>query len=163
MSGKIQNEDIKSSAELAGAGGSDSQLPNDTKAYVTAKSLNKKLSQAIIDGDFSSSKRAINAQVGTTYTFVLADGSDAGKSPLVTLSNASPITATVPLNASVAFPIGTQIDLAQIGAGKVTVAAAGGVTINSKLGNLSVGAQYVGVTLVKIGTDSWLLLGDLIA
>lgn len=107
--------------------------------------------------------RTINAQSGTTYTFVLADGSAAGGNPLVTASNASAQTYTVPTNASVAFPVGTQIDLMQQGAGKVTVAAAGGATINSKSANLSISAQYVAVSLVKTATDTWTLLGDLIA
>lgn len=53
MAGKLQNEDHKSLAELTGAGGSASQLLNDTKIYVTGLSLNKQLSQAIIDGDFA--------------------------------------------------------------------------------------------------------------
>lgn len=163
MSGKIQNEDIKSSAEIISAGGTAAQLPNDSKIYVTANSYNKLLSAAITAGDLTKFVRTINAQVGTSYTPVLADGSFATSNPLLTLSNASPITVTIPTNASVAFPIGTQIDAAQIGAGVVTFAPAGGVTIRSKAGNLSIGAQYVGVSLVKIGTNEWLLLGDLVA
>ena len=107
--------------------------------------------------------RTINAQSGTTYTFALADGSSAGGNPLVTASNSSAQTYTVPTNASVAFPVGTQIDVMGQGTGKVTIAAAGGVTINSKGGNLSISAQYVGVSLVKTATDTWTLLGDLIA
>lgn len=55
MAGRIQNEDIKSSAELVSAGGTAAQLPNDTKAYVTAKSINKTLFQAITDGDIGGS------------------------------------------------------------------------------------------------------------
>ena len=55
MAGKIQNEDVKTLAELTGAGGSASQLINDTKIYVTATGLNKQLSQAIIDGDIAGS------------------------------------------------------------------------------------------------------------
>jgi hypothetical protein len=51
MAGRLQNEDHKTLAELTGAGGAASQLLNDTKIYVTALSLNKQLSQAIIDGD----------------------------------------------------------------------------------------------------------------
>jgi hypothetical protein len=51
MAGKIQNEDIKSSAELASAGATDASLPNDDKIYVTANSLNKTLKDAITDGD----------------------------------------------------------------------------------------------------------------
>ncbi len=48
---KIQDSDVKTLAQLTGAGGSASQLINDTKIYVTADGLNKQLSQAITDGD----------------------------------------------------------------------------------------------------------------
>jgi len=96
-----------------------------------------------------------NAQTGTTYTLVLAD---AGK--LVTLSNAAAITLTVPTNASVAFPVGTRIDLAQWGAGQVTVGGAG-VTFRSSGSKLKLTGQYSGATLWKKGTDEWLLVGDI--
>jgi hypothetical protein len=99
----------------------------------------------------------INAQTGTTYTPVL---SDAGK--LVTLSNGSAITLTVPPNADVAFAVGTRIDLAQIGAGQVTVAQGSGVTVSSTP-TLKARAQYSGLTLVKTATNTWLLFGDLAA
>lgn len=118
---------------------------------------------SVVASTYLGLSRTINAQSGTTYTFVLGDGSGAGGNPLVTFSNGSATTVTVPTNASVAFPTGTQIDVIQIGAGKVTIAAAGGVTINSKGGNLAISAQYVGVSLVKTGTNQWYLLGDLIA
>ena len=99
----------------------------------------------------------INAQTGTTYTLAL---SDLGK--MVTLSNASAITLTVPPNSSEAFPVGAGIDLAQIGAGQVTVAQGSGVTVNATPG-LKFRAQYAGATLRKTGTDTWLLFGDLAA
>jgi hypothetical protein len=99
----------------------------------------------------------INAQTGTTYTLVIGDD---GK--LVELNNASAITLTVPLNSSAAFAIGAQITLLQTGAGQVTVAATGGVTIVSNPG-LKLRAQYSGATLLKRGTDSWVLLGDITA
>lgn len=51
MAGKIQNQDIKSAAELVSAGATAASLPNDDKIYVTALSINKTLKQAIIDGD----------------------------------------------------------------------------------------------------------------
>ncbi len=54
----------------------------------------------------------INAQTGTTYTTVLADN---GR--LVTLTNGSAIAVTIPPNSSVAYPVGAQINLAQLGAG----------------------------------------------
>ncbi|MGB9730018.1 MAG: hypothetical protein ACPL1B_09160, partial [Thermoprotei archaeon] len=84
-----------------------------------------------------------NAQTGTSYTLAL---SDAGK--LVVLTNSSAITVTVPANSSVPFPIGTQIDFLQGGTGKVTFSPASGVTINSKSGNKSISAQWVGATLI---------------
>jgi hypothetical protein len=99
-----------------------------------------------------------NAQVGTTYTIALTDAGD-----VVTLTNASAITVTVPTNASVAFPIGTQITLAQMGAGKVTVAGAAGVTVYSTDSHLSLRAQYSSGTLIKTATNTWLLIGDLAA
>lgn len=101
---------------------------------------------------------SINNQTGTTYTLLVSDASK-----LVTLTNASPITVTVPAESTVEFAIGTQIDLTQLGAGKVTFVGAGGVTINSKDANLSIGAQYVAVSLFKLSSDNWLLVGDLIA
>jgi len=98
---------------------------------------------------------AINAQTGTTYTTVIGDASK-----LVTLSNASAITVTIPPNSSVAYPVGTKIDFAQIGAGQVTIAAGSGVTVNSTP-TLKFRAQYSGATCIKTATNTWLLVGDL--
>jgi hypothetical protein len=75
---------------------------------------------------------AINAQTGTTYTTVLADD---GK--LVTCDNGSPIALTIPPNSSVAYGIGTQINIMQLGAGQVTITAGAGVTLRSSGSNLS--------------------------
>lgn len=102
--------------------------------------------------------KSINAQTGTSYTLVLADASK-----LVTLSNGSAITLTVPTNTGVAFPVGATIDLAQLDAGQVTFAPADGtVTINSTPG-LKIAAQYGGATLTKLATNTWLLVGALAA
>lgn len=98
---------------------------------------------------------AINAQTGTTYTTVLAD-----QCKLVTLTNASAITLTIPPNSSVAYPVGTKIDLAQLGAGQVTVAGGTGVTVNSTP-TLKLRAQYSAASCIKTATDTWLLVGDL--
>jgi hypothetical protein len=100
--------------------------------------------------------QTINAQVGTSYTLALSD-----HSKLVTLSNGSAIALAVPQNSSVAFPIGSVVDLAQIGDGQVTVSGSG-VTINCTPG-AKLRAKYSGATLRKIDTDTWLLFGDLSA
>ena len=55
MLGRLQNEDHKTLTELTTAGGSMSQLLNDTKIYITAKGLNKQLSTAITDGSIGGS------------------------------------------------------------------------------------------------------------
>lgn len=99
-----------------------------------------------------------NAQTGTTYTLVASDAGD-----VVTLTNGSAITVTVPTNASVAFPIGTQVTLAQMGAGQVTVAGAVGVTVYAADSFLKLRTQYSSGTLIKTATNTWLLIGDLAA
>jgi hypothetical protein len=104
---------------------------------------------------------AFNAQTGTTYTFVLGDASK-----LVTCSNASAIAVSIPTNASVAFATGTVINIQQIGAGQVTIAAATpGTTTVTSAGATSASpktrAQHSAVTCIKTGTDTWTVLGDL--
>jgi len=98
----------------------------------------------------------LNAQTGTTYTLVLTDSAK-----FVTLSNASAITATIPPNSSVAFPIGTQVNLMQLGAGQVTVAAGAGVTLRSAGSLVKTSAQYAVATALKIASDEWVLIGNL--
>ena len=98
----------------------------------------------------------LNAQTGTTYT--LAAG-DAGE--LITLTNAAAIALTVPTNATVPFAIGTQITIAQGGAGTVTVAGAATVTVNSADSDLKLRTQWSAATLIKLATNSWILIGDI--
>ena len=78
---------------------------------------------------------AINAQTGTSYTTVLSDD---GK--LITLDNAASITLTIPPNSSVAYGIGTQINLMALAAGVVTITAGAGVTIRSDGSKLKLNA-----------------------
>jgi hypothetical protein len=101
---------------------------------------------------------AINAQTGTTYTAVLADD---GK--LVTCDNASAIALTIPPNSTTAFGIGTQINIMQLGAGQVTITAGAGVTLRSAGSKLKTAAQYAVGTCCKIGTDTWVVIGNLSA
>jgi len=128
------------------------------------------LSEAYVDGDVLTAANVngtnegvndlafgiINAQTGTSYSLVLTD-----VAKIVTLSNAGAITLTVPPEASVAWPAGTTIVLAALGAGTVTVTAGSGVTINSAGAAVEIGAQYGVATLLKTGADTWLLFGNL--
>lgn len=97
-----------------------------------------------------------NAQSGTSYSLVL---SDAGG--LVELNNASPITLVIPLNSTQAFPTGTKIDILQTGAGQVTASYVSGVTLNSSGGKNKLTGQWSAATLIKRGTDTWVVIGDL--
>jgi hypothetical protein len=100
----------------------------------------------------------LNTQTGTTYTLAVGD---AGQ--LVTLTNASAITLTVPTNASVPFAIGTQITITRAGSGSLTVVGDTGVTVSSADGNLKLRVQWSAATLIKTNTNSWVLIGDLSA
>lgn len=131
-------------------------LPNATTTVVgtdtTDTLTNKSLTSPKIN-------LGINTQTGTTYTTVLDDN---GK--LVTLSNASAIAVTIPLNASVAYPVGAQINMVQLGAGQVTVSGAGGVTVVSTGATAATPktrAQYSTLTAVQTSTDNWLVMGDI--
>lgn len=121
------------------------------------------MSVALIGGTTSASAAlAFNAQTGTTYTFVLADADN----KLVTASNASAQTYSIPTNASVAFPIGTQLNIIQIGAGQVTVSAATPATTTvvstgATAASPKCRAQYSAITLIKRDTDSWYAVGDI--
>jgi hypothetical protein len=98
----------------------------------------------------------LNTQTGTSYTLVAGDAGD-----LVTLTNSSPITLTVPTNASVPFATGSQITIIQSGSGNVTVAGAVGVTVSSADGDLKLRTQWSAATLIKTNTNNWVLIGDI--
>ena len=100
--------------------------------------------------------RPTSEQTGTTYTFVLGDANT-----LIYANNASAQTYTIPANASVGLPIGSEIEVFNLGAGIVTFSAAGGVTIYSKDSLLSMSAQYAAAILKKQDDDTWILIGDL--
>jgi hypothetical protein len=106
--------------------------------------------------DTKTNKLITTNRQTASYTLVL---SDADK--LVEINNASANNLTVPPNSSVAFSTGTQILLAQYGAGQTTVVAGSGVTIRSNGGKLKLSAQYSGATLIKIASDEWYLFGDI--
>jgi len=121
------------------------------------------MSVSIIGGSVSpSTPLTIEAQTGTTYTFVLNDSNN----ELITASNASAQTYSIPTNASVAFPIGAQINIIQIGAGQVTINAvtSGTTTILSNGATAAapkLRVQYSSATLVKVATDAWYVIGDI--
>lgn len=102
---------------------------------------------------------ALNAQTGTSYTFVLTDNYK-----LVTASNASAQTYTIPPNSSVAYPVGSVINVIQIGAGQVSFAQGAGVTIASTGATATapkLRVQYSAASAIKVATDTWYVVGDI--
>ena len=99
---------------------------------------------------------AINSTALTSYTLALSDNN-----ATVSTSSGSAVAVTIPTNASVPFPVGSQVLLYQAGAGQITVAGAGGVTLRSSGGKTKTSAQYALATLLKLATDEWVLGGDI--
>ncbi len=131
--------------------------PDDTALVKDGASAIRSLGSSV---DSALGQLTLNAQTGTTYTFVLTDN----RNKLVTASNASAQTYTIPTNASVAFPIGSTINIIQIGAGQVTIQGNGGVTVASTGATATapkLRVQYSAATLIKVGTDSWYVVGDI--
>jgi hypothetical protein len=79
---------------------------------------------------------------------------------IIEMNSTSPTTFTIPTNAALAWPIGASMDILQTNTGEVTIAASGGVTLNRTPGN-KLRTQWSSATILKRGTDSWILYGDL--
>ena len=129
-------------------------LKGGTTGQVLSKASNTDLDFTWTEQDDTT--LSFNAQTGTTYTLVAAD---LGK--LVTLSNASGITLTVPPSV---FTAGNQIHIQQIGAGQVTFAQGSGVTITSTGATASapkLRAQYSAATVICTASNTFTILGDL--
>jgi len=92
-----------------------------------------------------------------SYTLALADNTKT-----IEMNVASANTITIPTNTGVGFPIGTNINLAQLGTGQTSIVAAGGVTLRSYNNNLKLAGQYAMASVIKRGTDDWWAAGNLV-
>ena len=102
----------------------------------------------------------LNARTAT-YTVVLGDAFK-----LVTMSNAAANDFQIPTNANVAFPVGTVINVIQIGAGTTTIeAVTPGTTTISSTGATATApelrAQFSAASCIKVATDTWYVVGDI--
>jgi len=109
----------------------------------------------------AGSKVTLNAQTAT-YTVVLADADQ----KLVTMSVAGANDFLIPTNASVAFPIGSVINVIRIGAGQTTIkAVTSGTTTISSTGLSAIApklrAQFSAASCIKVATDTWYVVGDI--
>jgi hypothetical protein len=98
----------------------------------------------------------INPQTAS-YTVQLTDAGD-----LVEILSSSATNFNIPTDASVNFPIGTQISVLQTGTGQVTIAAVtpGTTTVNATPG-FKLRSQWSAATIVKRAANLWVATGDL--
>jgi hypothetical protein len=99
----------------------------------------------------------VNTQTAN-YTLALTD---IGK--VVEMNVASGNSLVVPANGTVAFAVGSRVDLSQIGAGQTTIVQDTGVTVRQRESKLKLAGQYAGASLYKRATNEWLVFGDLSA
>lgn len=154
----VQATAVAGTTTLTLPAATDTLVARDTTDTLTNKTLTSPILNTPTIND-ARQNLTLNAQTGTTYTTVLTDN---GR--LVTLNNAAAITVTVPLNSSVAYATGAIINVQQIGAGQVTIQGASGVTITSTGATATAPktrAQYSAASIIKTGTDSWTVIGDL--
>lgn len=114
-----------------------------------------------VDAIAASGIAKVNPQTGTTYTLVLDDAPAAkAYQGIVTMNNAAANTLTVPPNSAVAYPVGTQIQVVQLGAGQTSIAAGAGVTISNP-SSLTARVQYSSLVLTQVAANVWVLGGDM--
>jgi len=181
-SGVIVDADVNASAAI-----SHSKLANITAGSILMGNASNVPTATAISGDVTitsggvaaiGSGVIVNADISSTaaidigkiadvtidtktanYTLALTD-----KNKFIEMNLSSANTISVPTNASVAFPVGSQIHITQYGAGKTQIVAVtpATTTIRSTPGTY-LRAQYSSATLIKRATDEWYLVGDLSA
>ena len=111
------------------------------------------------DIDTAFAGLTVNAQTGTTYTAVKADGLNA----IVTMDNGSANTFRIPTDATYNFPTGTTLLVYQKGAGVTTInAVTSGTTTIVSAGATSAApvlARYKTAACIKIAANSWIVVG----
>lgn len=139
---------------LGGVDTSFVDLKGGTTGQVLAKNSGTDLDFIWTEQDDTT--LAFNAQTGTTYTLVAAD---LGK--LVTTSNASAVTVTIPPSV---FTTGNIINVQSIGVGLTSFAQGAGVTITSTGASASapiLRARYSAASIICTGSNTFTIVGDL--
>ena len=133
-------------------------LPHDTNLVKDGAAAMRTIGNGFDDG---LGKVTLNDQTAT-YTAVLTDN----RNKLVRMNVSTANDFLIPTNASVAFPIGSVINVTQLGTGATTIkAVTSGTTTITSTGATSTApvlrARYSAASCIKVGTDTWLVVGDL--
>lgn len=133
-------------------------LPDDTDLVKDGASAMRTIGNGFDDG---LGKVTLNDQTAT-YTAVLTDN----RNVLVRMNLSTANDFLIPTNASVAFPIGSVINVTQLGTGATTIkAVTSGTTTITSTGATSTApvlrARYSAASCIKVATDTWLVIGDI--
>jgi hypothetical protein len=129
-------------------------LKGGTTGQVLSKTSGTDLAFTWIEQDDTT--LSFNAQTGTTYTLVASDSAK-----LVTTSNASAVTVTIPPSV---FTTGNQINVQSIGVGLTSFTAGAGVTITSTGATAAaplLRARYSACTIICTGSNAFTVIGDI--
>ena len=135
---------------------------NDTDIDAKISTSQKGASSGVASLDTATKVTAAqaSADVSTTSSTALTLSTTyAGK--LLKCTNSSACTITIPSNTTASLPVDTEIEIVRYGAGEVTISPASGVTLYSKDNARSIASRYGAVSLKKMGTNEWWMVGDL--
>ncbi len=145
-----------SAKKISAMSAASSLAGTETVALVQGGATVKTTAQAIANLA-PAAGMAIVQSADTNHPLVLADNGT-----YIQFTSGSAVTVVIPTNLSVAFPLNnTTILIEQYGGGTVTITAAGGVTLHSPGGLVDTNTQYAVVSLVKVASDTWTLMGNL--
>jgi hypothetical protein len=116
---------------------------------------NTYVSQINASETYVPQSQIVETSASTTYVI---EGTDRSKVKL--FNNSNNISVIVPNSGSATFPIGTKVDLIQIGEGQVTVSGASGVTVNGNPGT-RLNGQWAQASLIKTASNTWVIYGNI--
>ena len=125
--------------------------------------LNNLVAAGVVFTDGTQTKEGVASRtpiIAKTDSYTLSALTE--RDSLIEVAKSTATTITIPTDATLNFPIGTSIDILQTSTGQVTIAGAGGVTVNATPG-LKLRTTWSSATLFKRAANTWVVFGDLTA
>jgi hypothetical protein len=145
---------LPENTSIGNVSGTEIDYLNNASANIQTQ-LNSKLSTSSASTTYQNKVFDIVAAKTSAYTFASGD-----ENKIIELDGT--FTVTIPSDSTFNFPIGTYINILQITSGTITIAGAGGVTVNGSPG-LKLNSQWSGASIVKRSSNTWVAVGDLAA
>ena len=156
--GALMDSEVTNLAQVKAFSSADyATAAQGTTANAALPKAGGAMSGAITGNQEITGRRPIVADTNTTINLTL--GTHEGV--FLYSDNGSAVTLNVPANSSQAFPVGTEIDIIQAGAGVVSLTPAGGVNLNGANTAIPITAQWGAVTIKQIVADNWIVVGKI--